>query len=260
MNEPFSDIYEGTMTVRTYDTDRFDTVRLSYFFQMMQEYAALHSRPFGLTIPDLIKRELTWMIIRQKVRIHRFPTWPERISMETWISDNSRMVTPRVFRGTDSSGELVFEGRADWCVLDLKRRRPVPISVAAAYSGISSTVKQAMGPIGKPAKTPVDYTDLYRYEPLLLYRDTDLNGHVNNSIYCDWCLESLPAAFRNIHNPSCFAIHYTKETYDSDSVEVRTYRLEDSSTFQHEIYASGTGAPRLVCTALSSWQPRSELL
>ncbi len=255
----YDSIHSCDYTVHTYDVDRYNTVYLSYFFQLMQETAAQHSKCYHLTISDLKVQQKTWVVIRQRLSITRYPQWLEPIQLQTWVTKPSPLIAPRSFLAIDKLGNILFRGLSYWCIIDLAHHHPVPLASVYQSSGINDADRQITDPIGKPGSIPDSYTNLYTYHPSILYRDTDTNGHVNNRVYCDWCLESVPPHIRDGHNPSMFEIHYNKETYDTDTILVKTHMPADHSGGYHQIYALREGKELLVCTVKSCWEHRAAL-
>jgi medium-chain acyl-[acyl-carrier-protein] hydrolase len=256
----FDTIHTEYQHVHTYELDRFESASLSYIFQLMQEAAAGHSSEYDLTVSDLKQQMKTWVVTKQRVRVHRYPRWKEQLRIETWVTTPTRIVSPRSFRAFDADGELIFEGLTYWCIIDLDRHRPVPIASVAPFTGIGHPDRKITEPIGKPGPVPEEYPLSYEYQPRILYRDTDNNGHVNNGIYCDWCLDSLPAAVRDALNPEVFEIHYISETYEHEQVTVRTSTATDHRQCYHRIFAEREGREVQVATAKSVWARREKLL
>lgn len=256
----FDTIHTEISHVHTYDLDPFYRARLPYFFQLMQEAAANHSDIYKLTIQDLLRDHKTWVISRQRITIDRYPHWSEDITIRTWIQKPSRLVAPRAFTATDAEGNPVFQGLAYWCVVDLERRRPIPIAAIADFAGIHDPEYQLGPPIGKPEAIPESCTTTFTCHPHIQYRDTDINGHVNNNSYCEWCLESLPFEIRHTKKPTLFEIHYAQETRIGDVVTVETFACDHLTTFYHRISVDRAGDDIVVCHAKSQWGPRESLL
>lgn len=252
----FHSVHEETVYLRTCELDPSNTTRLPYYLQLMQEAAANHSKVHNLTIPDLLKINKTWLISRQRIEINRYPTWPERITIQTWVFPPTALVSPRAYSAYDSKGSLLFEGLAYWCVLDLTKGRPVPIKQVGTFPGVEVEGFSMGKTIGKP-KTGIN-GELHTFRPQILYRDTDINGHVNNNTYTEWCLESIPVDIRKSMNPSWFEIHYLQETYIDDKVEAASIIDIHTGECRHTITAMRETGSVVVCKAASLWANRTE--
>jgi acyl-ACP thioesterase len=252
----FESIHTESFDLHTSDLDPTNTARVPYYFNIMQEAAGNHSHQYNLTIPDLLKQGKTWLISKQKLKIYSYPSWPGRLTIETWVLPPSRLISPRGSITRDENGKLVFESLSYWCVLDLERRRPVPISTVGEFPGLEHPDFSLDHLIGKPAGLFDSPEQCYLFNPQIQYRDTDINGHVNNNSYVEWCLESLPVEMRRAQNPSYFEIHYQRETYMNDTVEVQTHCSPETSECRHTITALREGQRIVVCQGTSIWEPR----
>lgn len=249
----FDSVHTEQFRLHTSDLDPGNRARLPYFFQLMQEAAGNHSHIYSLTIPDLLKTGRTWLISRQRLKIYAYPQWPETLTVETWVLPPAKLVSPRAFITRDSAGNKIFEGLSYWCVLDLSRKRPVPVSTVGDFAGLEYDQFTMERTIGKPAPPPEHPDTTHRFRPQIQYRDTDINGHVNNNTYTEWALESLPVRMRRESSPTFFEIHYQQETYMDDEIEVVTTVEEKTGFCRHTITALRENRKVPVCSASSYW-------
>lgn len=254
----FDSIHREEFSVQTSCMDPRQTVRMPAYLDMMQEAAGSHSSIYRLTIPDLLKQDKTWMITRQKIRITGYPAWREKIRLDTWILSPTRLVSPRAYIGYDSTGRMIFEALAYWCVLDLGRKRPLPISSLGTFIGCEHPDFSLEPVIGKPAGT-IEHADRhFEFTPQIQFRDTDVNSHVNNNAYTEWCLETMPVDVRMKYNPSYFEIHYQRETYIDDTLHAATDYNSLTGECSHVITARRGDTAIEVCRASSIWKPREQ--
>jgi acyl-CoA thioesterase FadM len=107
--------------------------------------------------------------------------------------------------------------------------------------------------------------DLLVYEPTILYTDNDINMHVNNVVFLQWMLDSLPFAFRDSHVVGEVDISYLAQTFREDHIRVRTGISEpdllesDAPTLSHEVLrVLPTGETQAVCVATTTWRRRDQ--
>ena len=91
------------------------------------------------------------------------------------------------------------------------------------------------------------------------YDDTDRNRHVNNIVYLNWALGSLPALFRDQYNTRSIDASYLRQTFLDDELTALTWAegdavfTQDEPTLFHQIVR---GADEVVWEAHSLWQKR----
>ena len=115
-----------------------------------------------------------------------------------------------------------------WLLMDVHTRRAVRGGEAFAHL-----------PDNADAALPVAAPDTVR--PLLAlaevrdftpsYCDFDLNGHVNNTRYLDWCCNALGVEALRDRYIQSFDINYESEIRPGDAIETRLARQDDHFTF-----------------------------
>ncbi len=251
----FTSSYSRSFTIPSYALDKHEKTNLTYLIQLIQETGSYHAHGFNLTVSDLIKEGKTWMLTKQRIDILRYPTWPDRVRVDTWIEKPTRFSTPRLFKVYDENENLILTAVTYWCIIDLDTHRPLPIT-SLEDLGWVETSPLPLEPIKKLRIPEDDSFALFSSDPIIRYQDSDLNKHVNNTVYSDWCLDSLPAAFRDKKQPKSIEIHYLKETYADDRVSVTSRFEEATGICYHTIEASNGGEMRIVCNAKSIWEDR----
>jgi acyl-ACP thioesterase len=60
----------------------------------------------------------------------------------------------------------------------------------------------------------------------VLFSDLDVNGHMNNTRYMEWCSDLLPAAFHRGHEPREFIVCYHAEALETQLLDLH-YEISD---------------------------------
>ena len=180
-------IYE----VRGTDTDPSDRLHLHALFSMMQEAAALHAEHLGFGAAQFDPQGLTWLLLRVSVRMDSFPSWKEKLLIETWPSGMDRLYGLRDFRFYREDGSQAGAATSTWLVVDAASRRPkrfVPPSAEGAgglterslrFDALKLDAEPSLADIGPSLRHVCRASEI------------DRNRHVGNTRYVAWCLDAL---------------------------------------------------------------------
>jgi acyl-ACP thioesterase len=259
-------IYSDTITLNSYDVDSFNTTHTSYYFRTMQEVAGAHAYQRNVAIAHLRQDNKTWVVTRTKMTIPQYIRWPNTFRIETWPQQPWKLYFPRVCRAWNAKDELLFESLTHWVVMDTTTQRPLkPQAIVDSFDPI--VAKDLVDPnLGKRVSFDEgECADLLVYEPTILYTDNDINMHVNNVVFLQWMLDSLPFAFRDSHVVGEVDISYLAQTFREDHIRVRTGISEpdllesDAPTLSHEVLrVLPTGETQAVCVATTTWRRRDQ--
>jgi len=221
-----------TYTVKSFECDRKDTLRLLTMLNLFQDIADDSANEIGIGYDYLRTIGKAWVLIAMNVQIDRMPHLQEEITIKSWPSDTSALYTEREFEVWSASGERVIRACSQWIVIDFKTRRPMHLKECLPeYEPIREKVILEDRFPKLPAPERDDYTERF----LVRYDDIDRNDHVNNAIYPLWASESLVPEFRIGHEPAGMMINFRKEGLFGEKIFVSTQM--DGATSLHSIKA-----------------------
>lgn len=245
-SRPQDNTWTDTFTVRVFETGANGTLAVRSLCDFLQEAAGNHARALGVSVQDLLQQQLTWVLSRLRVQIHRLPGNGERVTVRTWPSGIDRLFALRDFTVRDARGETLASAVSAWLILDTRSRRPVRIqgifdppetnAVPRAFAADPEKLPGCAAPEGETAIS-------------VRWSDCDVNQHVNNSRYAEWVVEGVAAL--GIGILTSLDIDFLAETQHPGSVLVRT-RIEDSIRKAHAIVRAGDGVE--VARARSGWR------
>lgn len=155
----------------------------------MQESAGLHAGTLRVSAPDLLERGYAWVLSRLCLRLARFPALGERILVRTWPHQRDQYFTRRDFLIFGEDGSEIAQAASVWVVLDLATRKLT--APPAFLDGLWDTTPAPA--LDLPSKTVPRLRPEGGGAAIQVRRaDLDINGHVNNARFPEWCLESLP--------------------------------------------------------------------
>ena len=246
----------------SHETDRYGRSRLSFYFSIIQEAAGLHAAMRGLSITAMQEEGKTWVITRNKVEVQRWARWGEVINVKTWAAKPVRLHMPRIIEGYDRDGVLLFRSTTLWAILDVESgrpQRPEGYSARMILPADDDERHPTAVAIPKPIRKDEGLVVVGRSTVVPTYDDTDRNRHVNNIVYLNWALGSLPALFRDQYNTRSIDASYLRQTFLDDELTALTWAegdavfTQDEPTLFHQIVR---GADEVVWEAHSLWQKR----
>ena len=180
------DISSKEFTVRFSDCDYTSRAKLSTLFRFMEECAVASAEEKGYGLRNLFKMGYTLLLSRQKLRISHTPVQGESLRVDTWIKSVEGKVAWMDFSFVDSRGNAIAQATTSWLLVSLKQMKavdfsesPIPFSIVEGREALSERIDILM-----PGEAPC-----IAYAREARYSDLDLNMHVNNCKYVEWCMD-----------------------------------------------------------------------
>jgi acyl-ACP thioesterase len=182
---------------------------------VLQDIAWIHGDHLGHGFEEMIAHGRIWVLARQRVMMADWPVWGDEIEVATWVRPPTGMFVMRDYEVREG-GRRIGGGTASWLVLDAVRRRPMRFSDDAMAA--KACPDRALP--ADPAKLAVD--DGLR--PLAAFdvrnSDLDVNGHVNNTRYAQWILDSVPLDAQRGRVIDDYEVDFLAETGVGDRVTI----------------------------------------
>lgn len=196
---------------------------------MLQDIAGEQATQLGFGYDTLQEQSVYWVLIRQKLKIHRLPQWNNTLRVQTWAQPPTGIYANREFEWFLGE-EKVGECSTTWVILDAKTKRPSRIENAEEKYNVRKDYGLDFS--ANKVKLPTAMTSLKTFEAM--YSDIDMNQHVNNIKYSQWILDALP--IEKLQNMSIqeYEVNFAGETFLGDQIECRS--SFDASENQNEIY------------------------
>ena len=203
-----SSTYTTTFRLGTRDCDMYGSWKPSAILECMQETAGVHGTQFGCGRNLLSEFGLVWVISRVKVQLNRLPRYGENISVETYPTAPRLLFFPRSHIFRSEQGEVIGTANSLWVLLDVHERRIAKSEEVAARMPDNGEFKPAAG---MPATIRLleGEAELHTITPQ--FSDCDLNRHVNNTRYLDWCMNALGAQLLESKCVKAFDVNYDAE-------------------------------------------------
>ncbi|NVY95970.1 hypothetical protein HU830_02035 [Lactobacillus sp. DCY120] len=227
--------YSESFVVPFYFIDSSRKMKLSALFDALLLASEHQLHAAGIDSQQLVhEHQLGWVVTKYHLEVQRWPVLDEKITLTTEATSYNKFFCYRTFTAHDAQGKQLLQLTSNWVMLDIQKRKMVP------------TDPQIMELLDCPYTAKVESfprIDRVEYQqPPILYRtrffDIDVNGHVNNSIYFDWMLDSLGQDFLVNHNIQTFDIKYEHEVPYQETIQ-SFVRVDDLTT--HHLIRSTAG-------------------
>ena len=183
-----------------------------------------------------------WMILDWRIDIFRRPRMFEKIVVKTWSKGKINTFTSgREFSVHSMDGEHLVRAASKYAVVDVKEKKMVRIS-----DGLVDSYKPERETTQFDTDAPrLSVSESFDFEEPVYIRRTDLdyNGHVHNTKYLIYALESLPEEDYRADDFRSLRIIFKSSLKLGDDAVIKRKRLEDGYSFC--IYAGET-----LCTII----------
>ena len=209
--------YSEPLELRALSCDMRGAWKPSAILSTMQETAGVHSAMLGLDRATMDSMDLAWVLTRVKVEFSRLPMLGEKLTIETYPTPNRHLFFPRshIFRGAD--GEQIGCANSLWVTMNLTDRRIEKSEFVLAHMPDNRDFSPAAG-MPSTVRPLSDEAQVGRILPQL--SELDMNMHVNNTKYMDWCLNALGLEVMRDKVITAFDVNYDTEILPG--CEIRT--------------------------------------
>jgi medium-chain acyl-[acyl-carrier-protein] hydrolase len=215
-------IHRRAFRVQSYDTDfRGRALPLS-ILNFLQEAAGEHAALLGLSVTDLMKEGLTWVLSRYHVRVSRYPAMGETLEVQTWPSGREGFFWLRDFEVRDARQQPRGVATRSWVMVSSATKQPV----REGYSIPAERIRAERALPGEFPRLPGCEAPEQQLGFRVGLHDLDLNDHVNHAVYVRWALETMPEQTLRSCQPVEVEAAYRAEAFFGDEIIARTQRSE----------------------------------
>jgi len=209
-------MYEKKYHLVVTDVDSYLDLRMSSFFQMMQDVAVEHAEILGIGKSETIDKGLFWVITRIALTVYKMPKYLDTVILRTYPGNDMKFIFPRYFQLVSESGEVLITASSSWCVLNKADHR---INLNPFNGKVLPTEHLD---IEEPLPRKVTYNDeLNEVERRSVrFSDIDLNSHLNNTRYIEYIFDTHSKEFYDKYQIHKLTINYEHELKAGDTVEL----------------------------------------
>lgn len=243
--------YSKDYSIHYYNSDIHLNASITSLLRMMEDIAIQQSEERGVGLNFYNTSKVAWMLTRWKVDFIKLPKFNDTLTLRTM---------PRAFRGFYANREYEFYSKAEellikantlWVFVNTETRHPIkiPDEMFSHYQVTDEDMKSFTKLETVPAIGRIDHTRQFE----VLFKDIDTNQHVNNTLYVEWAVETMPAEIKQSHRMLDLKVNYLKETNIGDKISANL-QLDNVDNSVQSICSILCGDLE-VCRVESEWTP-----
>ncbi len=192
--------------LRTSEFDLKSRQHPSSVLDLFQEVAGCHANKLGCGFDEMIKKDLLWMVSRIKYTVLEDTAPRTNVRVNTWPLPPARVIFQREYVITDENDKPLIIGSSEWVPVDCNTRRFGAAKDVYPYELEFLTNKNYEGRLPRLHDFETE-GESYTVTPG--FSTIDTNGHVNNTKYANFVLNSIGLEDNEVI--SDFQIDYHKE-------------------------------------------------
>ncbi|WP_041720756.1 acyl-[acyl-carrier-protein] thioesterase [Pseudodesulfovibrio piezophilus] len=204
--------FEHLYPVQSYEPRMDGRIAIPSVCNYLQDIASRHADTLGFGYHDLEKCGHFWMLARLHVTMERLPRFGESCRIETWPSGNERLVALRDFLLHDEKG-LIGKATTSWVTVNTTTHKPDNPETVLNRRFIPKRDRATIFPTKAIKRLKGGEHDIR----LVARRsDMDINNHVNNVHYVEFCLEAIPRSWEEKNRCLGIDIQFRSESHAGD--------------------------------------------
>ena len=239
---------------RISEVDVNEKVKLTAIMDYLQHIAYKHADELGVGHHQIFHKGLTWLLLRYTIKILRYPSPEEELSISSWVADSgSPKYTVRDFEIKDDEDNVICKATTSWLLYNYRKRQTV--NYRDYWSDFVAAEKRALDYNFPNLPLPQKISSTKQLKVRL--QDLDINQHVNHVAHIYWIIEGIPEKIRKKYILDSIEISYKEQAFHEESIVVETEINEESKEVVKAIHKIMKGKKRqLVSKAVTSWKKR----
>lgn len=210
--------YQEKIFINSNDVDDHYDLKIPTIFKYLQQVSTNHAEMIGLGKKDTVDKGMFWVITRMEVKILKMPKMLETITVTTHPGDLMMFIFPRHYQVYNEKKELCIVAHASWVLLDINTHKVLMKPFGDGYTFKGESSKDDL-----PMPGRIIFDNLNKIETRKVrYGDIDLNGHLNNTKYIDYIIDTHDISFYKKYRVKEILINYEKEIQNGDNVDLYT--------------------------------------
>lgn len=209
-NKDIVDVYE--YEVLSQQLDQYGYFKPEGVLDLFNQAAVKQASDYNLSYEELIKENLIWIMLRQKVELVNNVYTPKIIKLKTWPLKPNRFEYFRDFSLYDENDVLLYKGSSVWCLFNLKTNF-MELKNRKTFEGNIIADKQQIDIKKLSFSLDDDFKKVFSFKILKSYLDK--NKHTNNARYIQMVYDSSKFDYFND-----FQIEYIKQTFLGQKIDI----------------------------------------
>ena len=215
------------VTVRYAEKSRDNSVPVWILQNFVQQTAAVDAHAMSAGWEELSKAGVAWVLIKIQFEIFSNLQNVSEIKIQTRHILSDKIKSRRDFIIFDDKGNSAAKIISWWLILDLETKK-----IIRTPSALLGNKSESLADIQEFALKEPEYKELTPVKELKILtrlEDMDLNGHVNNTHFTAWAVESVPEGIRQNKTLKDLTINFKNEAKAGEKIIVKTYQEKETS-------------------------------
>ncbi|MBE6065624.1 MAG: thioesterase [Clostridium cochlearium] len=207
---------EKDYEIHYYEVDYKKRALITSIINYFGDIATKQSEDMSIGFKYMEENKIAWVIHKWDININSFPKYGDIIKVKTRPKYFQKFYAYRDFEIRDRNGEKIIEALSQWLLIDTDKRKlkKIPEELCKAYKVEETECKAVKMSKIKKLKN-INNEKIFNVR----YSDIDTNGHVNNSKYVSWIIETVPLEIVLNYTLKNLKMDYKKETVYGDKVK-----------------------------------------
>lgn len=210
--------YEKEYQIHYYEIDYRRKALITSIVDYLGDAATSQAEELGIGMDYLMENRFGWVLYKWDIDMYSYPHYNEKITIRTWAHSFRKFYAYRRYEFINSNGEIIGKADSIWFLINMDRRRPVRINehLCSTFGVVEEDSPIDIENITAPSK--IDSEKLFDVR----YSDIDTNGHVNNTKYIAWAIETVPKNIVLNYTLNNLKVTYEKETTYGEAARIFT--------------------------------------
>jgi medium-chain acyl-[acyl-carrier-protein] hydrolase len=228
-------------------------IKIVSIMNFLQDTASEHAHRLGVSGIYLARQNFAWVIYRYRIEIHSYPRWLETVAVSTHRHAWKNLYEIReIHMGKKGRKTPFVTSRMAWVMVNKKNQRPVRLDRYLPREMLAQSLTQDPFP---PPLQPCERVDFELFFKVRMH-DLDLNDHVNNAIYVEWAVETLPREILEKFRPGTIDVTFQKQAFYGDIIVSRT-QITFQDALPMTVHTIARGADQgILATLHVTWKDR----
>ncbi len=179
--------YQASFTLSSEQFDPHGNLLPSHVLWLAQRAADEHAYDLGVGFESMLAKKLLWVITQVRYQVCDALRPGETVTVKTWPLPPTKLGFERNFLVCDAQGKVCIQGMSNWVMIDTEERRFV--TPQNLYPSEEYCMEKVFPDRAKRLRDFEADSEAYACCPD--ESTIDYNGHVNNTFYPGFVLDSL---------------------------------------------------------------------
>ncbi len=208
-----------THKITSYECSADLMLKPECFLHLCQEMAESHASTLDFGYDWAIRSGIIWVELSGDFEFVRMPRWKEEVKLRTNTGKASALQAHRFVEMSDMEGNVLARADLYWALIDINSRRLVPLKRTSIHDTLAdhspAIITQEL-----PEMPDTEEKKTFSSSLTSSRRDIDFNGHINNSAYLIWALDTLPQDVIPAGTLRRLRIAFKKESHANQPIDI----------------------------------------